>query len=191
MAWVPPVAVEPTPSSNTSNPITKMKIRISFEKTKAMTSSTQRRTHDREKSARLPANANGLRMAATMISSLRTVRANQTTTTATNANSDMRISPAGLEVAAETEPGARIDDPHLLGAAAGGDLEHPGRQGIHRAQKQFGDGDTRRRGPSISPPTNTRLIPPTFRRNAEIASWTTKMPTATTTATTAASQRKS
>ena len=39
------------------------------------------------------------------------VRANQTTTTATKANRDMSISPAGFEVAPEMEPGARIDVP--------------------------------------------------------------------------------
>ena len=88
--------------------MTKTNIRISFENTRATISSTHRRTHDREKSARLPANANGLRTAATITSSFRTVRASHTMTTAARANSEIRIRAAGFDVEAEIDPAAKM-----------------------------------------------------------------------------------
>jgi hypothetical protein len=73
---------DPMPPS-TPRPMMKMSIRMSLENTSANMVSSHLRTHPRERSATPPANANGAKIAVTMMSIFLTTRANHTTATAT------------------------------------------------------------------------------------------------------------
>lgn len=183
MVWVAgPPAVSPSPSTRTPRPITKMMTKTSLETMRATIISIHLRTHEVEMSAVAPAKARGAKTAATMMSSLRTIMAPHTTTTAPNTMRARSSMAAGL-VAAVMLVAVRMAEPICWRESPVATWTNPADSESTAASSRvvMAMAATLPRK-ATSKPRTPRASPPPSRRSTEAMIWMTNRPVATTTA---------